>query len=306
MALGKWKDALGRTRATLFTGISRLFGGGKPDAETLDQVEESLLAADIPPRLAGELIERLRDNAHRDDWRTPLRDALLTALGSAPPFDWHPRSKPTVVLIVGVNGSGKTTTAAKLARMAIEHGRKPLLGAADTFRAAGSDQLRLWATRVGCDAVGGQQGSDSAAVAYDALAAAVARGADMVFIDTAGRMHTKRPLLDELTKIKRSLTKCVAGAPHHTWMVLDATLGNNALRQAEIFHEAVGLTGIIISKLDGSAKAGFLLSATQVLQIPILFAGLGESADDLAPFDRESFVDALLGDPAAGPPATRR
>ncbi len=295
MALGNWVKALGRTRQTFISGVSRLFKSGKPDAATLDQVEEDLLAADIPARLADALVEQLRTSADREHWREPLRARLLESFVDQCPFDWDLPQRPTAVLIVGVNGSGKTTTAAKLAKMARDNGLKPLLGAADTFRAAGSDQLKIWADRVGCDAVGGLQGSDSAAVAYDALQAAVARKADIVFLDTAGRMHTKRPLMDELIKIKRSMSKSVPGAPHHTWMVLDATLGNNALRQAEMFHQQIGLTGIIVSKLDGSAKAGFILAACRDLQIPILFAGLGEGAGDLTPFDPDAFVDALLG-----------
>lgn len=301
MALKHWVKALGRTRQTLLSSVSRLFKGGRPDAATLDQVEEDLLAADIPARLVMDWVETLKSTSGRDDWRHALRMTLLESFDGHAPFDWSLKEPPAAVLIVGVNGSGKTTTAAKLARMAADHNLKPLLGAADTFRAAGSDQLKLWAARVGCDVVGGTQGSDSAAVAYDALQAATARQADIVFLDTAGRMHTKRPLMDELTKIKRSMGKCIPGAPHHTWMVLDATLGNNALRQAEIFHEQIGLTGIIVSKLDGSAKAGFILALCRDLRIPVLFAGLGEGADDLAPFDPQAFVDGLLGaDPAAG------
>ncbi len=295
MAFGSWVKALGRTRQTLASSVSRLFKSGKPDAATLDQVEEDLLAADIPARLVLDWIEELGRHAGHDHWQQALRTQLRESFNDQSLFDWKLHQKPTAVLIVGVNGSGKTTTAAKLARMAADHGLKPLLGAADTFRAAGSDQLKLWAERVGCDVVGGLQGSDSAAVAYDALQAATARNADIMFLDTAGRMHTKRPLMNELTKVKRSMAKCLPGAPHHTWMVLDATLGNNALSQADIFHQQIGLTGIIVSKLDGSAKAGFILAACRDLQLPVLFAGLGEGMNDLAPFDPDAFVDALLG-----------
>lgn len=294
MALGNWLKALGRTRQTLMGGVAKIFRGGSPDAKTIAQVEEAMLRADIPARLAAEITERLSTTSSRGEWQTVLRALLLEPFASFHPFQWKLIGKPTIILIVGVNGSGKTTTAAKLARMVGDQGYKALLGAADTFRAAGSDQLRIWAERVGCDVVGGQQGADSAAVAYDSVQAAIARQTDVVIIDTAGRMHTKRPLMDELTKIRRSLAKSLPGAPHHTWMVLDATLGNNALRQAEAFHQAVGLTGVIVSKLDGSSKAGFLLAAARDLQIPILFAGLGEAADDLASFDPAAFVDALL------------
>jgi fused signal recognition particle receptor len=194
-----------------------------------------------------------------------------------------------------VNGSGKTTTTAKLAHHAAAAGARPLLAAADTFRAAGSEQLRVWGARVGCDVVGGASGADAAAVAYDALAAAKARGNDVLLVDTAGRMHTKGPLMQELRKVSRSLGKGLPGAPHHTWMVLDATIGQNALHQAREFHAAVPLTGVVVAKLDGSSKAGFVFGVSRELGVPILFAGLGEQAGDLVPFEAAAFVDALLG-----------
>ena len=196
--------------------------------------------------------------------------------------------------MVGVNGSGKTTTCAKLAHTAIQQGRQPLLAATDTFRAAGADQLKLWAKDVGCDVVAGAPGADAAAVAYDALDAAVARGRDLVIVDTAGRMHTKEPLMKELQKVRGAMAKRVSGAPHETWIVLDATLGQNAVMQAKVFHEAVALTGVIISKLDGSSKAGFVFSINREMGIPIRFVGLGEKMDELVPFEPEKFVGALM------------
>jgi fused signal recognition particle receptor len=232
----------------------------------------------------------------KDSRRAALRQHLVDALGGpAEPPTWVGHTRPHTVLIVGVNGSGKTTTAAKLARLCLNQGRRPLLGAADTFRAAGSDQLRIWGERVGCDVVTGQMGADSASVAFDAMEAALARDADVLIVDTAGRMHTKKPLMQELEKIRRALGKRVEGAPHETWIVLDASIGQNALSQARLFHEICPLTGVIVSKLDGSSKAGFLFAVARELGVPVRYAGLGEGADDLVPFDVPSFVDALLG-----------
>ena len=196
--------------------------------------------------------------------------------------------------------SGKTTTAAKLAYQARLAGRKPLLGAADTWRAAGSRQLGIWAERIGCESVIGATGADAAAVAYDALDAAVARGCDLVLLDTAGRMHTREPLMRELQKVRAAMDKRLPGAPHHTWIVLDAMLGQNAVVQARQFHDLTPLTGVVATKLDGSSKGGFLFAVRQELDLPILFAGLGEGENDLAPFDPAGYVDALL---ATGEPA---
>jgi fused signal recognition particle receptor len=197
--------------------------------------------------------------------------------------------------MLGVNGAGKTTTCAKLAWRASKQGRKVLLGAADTFRAAGTEQLRMWGENLKVQVVSGQQGSDAAAVAFDALEAAHARGADLLFVDTAGRMHTKSHLMDELQKMVRALQKRDPEAPHATWMVLDASLGQNSLNQARVFHEAVPLSGLILTKLDGSSKAGFLFNIQKELPgVPVLFSGLGEAKEDLVPFDATSFLDALF------------
>jgi len=225
-----------------------------------------------------------------------LRDLLLSELGEARAFEWPSDKNPFVLLLLGVNGSGKTTTAAKLAKMAMGQRRKPLLCGSDTFRAAGSSQLRLWSEKVGCDFVGGEMGADAAGVAYNAVDAAMAKGCDPVIVDSAGRMHTKTPLMDELPKMCRAMGKKLEGAPHEVWMVLDASLGQNAVIQAQQFNQVVPITGIVITKLDGSSKAGFLFSVRSELNVPILFTGLGEGEDDLVPFDPIEFVDALFGD----------
>ncbi len=296
--MASWKSALARTRDKIKGSVGRAFKRGGPlDEVTLEELEETLLQADVPVRLVGELIRTLeKERKGRAETRqAALRTMLLETLGNGGPFQWRHDEGPLSILIVGVNGSGKTTTAAKLAHVAKRAGLRPLLGAGDTFRAAGSDQLKIWADRVGCDVVVGKTGADAAAVAYDAMDAAVARDADVLIFDTAGRMHTREPLMKELEKVRRSMSKRLEGAPHQTWIVLDATIGQNALNQARQFHEASPISGVVVAKLDGSAKAGFLFGVARDLGVPVLFAGLGEQEDDLVPFDAPSFVDALLG-----------
>ena len=294
-----WGQALARTRKALAGAWRRVFGGERPDDLPLEDIEAVLLGADVEAPLVADIIgdiesdPRLRGGARQEALFRLLRSRLPDA---AP--DWLRRPDLTTVLVVGVNGSGKTTTCAKLAALARQRQRRPLLCAADTFRAAGSDQLRLWAARVGCDVVAGKTGADAAAVAYDALDAAHARGHDLLVIDTAGRMHTRQPLMQELEKVRRALQKRAPGAPEETWIVLDAALGRNAISQARQFHAVVPLTGVIVSKLDGSAKAGFVFSIARDLRVPIRFAGLGEGEHDLAPFDPDAFVRALLGEDA--------
>ena len=301
--MASWLKALGKTRKSIGNAIGAALGlGVKIDETTLEELEETLLRADVPVRLVTELVDALSDTrAKNESHRDLLRRRLVEALGQPAPFSWRQDETPLVILIVGVNGSGKTTTTAKLAHLALDEGLSPLLGAADTFRAAGSDQLKLWANMVGSDVVTGATGADAAAVAFDAVDAAVARNADVLLVDTAGRMHNRKPLMEELDKVRRAMDKRLSGAPHETWIVLDASIGQNALIQARMFHEIQPLTGVIIAKLDGSAKAGFLFGVTQELGVPVRFAGLGEQKEDLAPFDPEAFVDALLGigEPAA-------
>lgn len=296
-----WIHALAKTRRQFAGALARVFSRGdkgeRVDAETIEELEAALLLADLPASLAAEFAAELERGYKglRVDAREMLRQILTRKLGNAPAYDWPRRDPFLSILIVGINGSGKTTTAAKLAALARNAGRRPLLGAADTFRAAGSEQLRIWAERIGCESVVGQTGADAAATAYDALVAAEARGCDVAIIDTAGRMHTKQPLMEELGKVRRAMAKKVEHAPHEIWLVLDASLGQNALVQARTFHAAVPLTGVVVAKLDGSAKAGFIFSITKDLGLPIRFVGLGEGVDDLAHFEPAAFVDALLG-----------
>jgi fused signal recognition particle receptor len=291
-----WLNALARTREKIVGGLARLVPGlATADPAALEEWERDLIQSDISPRLVQPWIDRLRRKAAGKDIRDVLERLLLEAFPPQPPFAWRRVEGPKVVLITGVNGSGKTTTTAKLGYLARRHGVRPLLAAADTFRAAGAHQLKLWGDRLGLDVVVGAQGGDAAAVAYDAVHAAASRRADLVLIDTAGRMHTKQPLMEELQKVRRSVAKALPGAPHECWIVLDATLGNNAVIQARSFQEAVGLTGVVVAKLDGSSKGGFVFTIRKELGLPVHFVGLGEGEDDLAPFDARAFVKGFLG-----------
>ena len=289
-----WIQALTRTRDAILGRVARLVGQAPRDERTIEEWEQALIAADVPARLAMEWLEEIASKKG-GSLQERIAAAFRDAFGPDRAFDWSLPPRPPVVLLVGVNGSGKTTTSAKLAALAKQQGLRPLLAATDTFRAAGTDQLRIWADRVGCDVGAGAQGADAAAVAYDAMQAAVSRKSDVVFIDTAGRMHTKQHLMQELEKVKRSVAKSLPGAPHEVWFVADATIGNNALLQARTFHEAVGLTGLVVVKLDGTSKAGCVLAIRREIQAPVLFVGLGEGMDDLAPFRATEFVDALMG-----------
>lgn len=293
-----WFKALSKTRSVLSGALQGMLTEGmEVDELTLEELEVALLRADLPPRLVGELVMDLEENQLRGD-RSPreviiqdLKRELVTT--EADPFNFA--DAPACVLLLGVNGAGKTTTCSKLAWRAREQGRKVLMGAADTFRAAGTEQLRMWGETIDVPVVSGRQGSDASAVAYDALDAAHARGVELLFIDTAGRMHTKGHLMEELQKMVRALKKRDENAPHATWMVLDASLGQNSLNQARIFHQAVPLSGLILTKLDGSSRAGFLFNIQKELPgVPVLFSGLGESKEDLVPFDADSFLRGLL------------
>lgn len=289
-----WAAALSKTRSIFGQVFSRSDGAsGELDAEELEEV---LLRSDVPVSLAMRLVEQLESAPRNAPRQERIRRMLLDELGEAESYEWPAGEHPLVLLLLGVNGSGKTTTAAKLAMTAKRTGLKPLLCGSDTFRAAGSSQLKLWSERIGCEFVGGETGDDAAGVAFSAVDAAMEKGCDTVLVDTAGRMHTKTPLMDELPKMCRAMNKRLEGAPHEVWMVLDASLGQNAVIQARQFNEVVPLTGIVVTKLDGSSKAGFLFSVRSELNVPIRFAGLGEGEDDLVPFDPEGFVDALLGE----------
>ena len=293
-----WVQALKKTRNVFASAIQGVISdGAEIDELTLEELEVALIRADLPPRLVAELISDLEENqlhgtkSPKEVLRNGLRARLV--MQETEPFDFG--VKPACILLLGVNGAGKTTTCAKLAHRAAGLDRKVLLGAADTFRAAGTEQLRLWGERLNAPVVSGRQGSDASAVAFDAMDAAHARGMDLLFIDTAGRMHTKSHLMDELRKMVRAIQKRDPQAPHGTWMILDASLGQNSLNQAKIFHDAVPLTGLVITKLDGSSKAGFLFNVHRQLPgIPVLFTGLGEQAEDLVRFDADAFVEGLL------------
>jgi len=291
-----WLNALARTRDKIVGGLASLIPGlSKADPAALEAWERSLIQADIAPRLVGEWIEKLRRKGGGADMVREIQTMLEATFPPQAAFEWKAPHKPKVILITGVNGSGKTTTTAKLGYLIKRQGFTPLLAAADTFRAAGSHQLKLWADRLKLDVVVGAHGADSAAVAYDAVQAAVARKSDVLLIDTAGRMHTKQPLMDELQKVRRSIAKALPGAPHENWIVLDATLGNNAVIQARMFKETVDLTGVVVAKLDGSSKGGFIFTIRKELGLPVCFVGLGESEEDLAPFDSKEFVRGFLG-----------
>jgi fused signal recognition particle receptor len=286
-----WLGALKKTRSI----IGKVFSS-KTNLEELDieEIEELLLRSDVPARLTMELVDALESPFKKGTRRERLTKILLKELGETPEFNWPTDNKPYVIMLLGINGSGKTTTAAKLAKKALGAGLKPMLCGSDTFRAAGSSQLKLWSERIGCSFVGGEMGHDAAGVAYNAVESAIEKKCDVVLVDTAGRMHTKTPLMDELPKMCRSMSKRREGAPDAVWMVLDASLGQNAVIQAKQFNEVVALTGIIVTKLDGSSKAGFLFSVKSELNVPILFTGLGEGEDDLVPFSPEDFVNALF------------
>ncbi len=293
-----WLDALQRTRRAAFGRLAALLGSSEITPAIWDEVEALLIQADLGPALAREITADVRRQAARsglirkDELQHALRERLLALL--TPAQEYQPTQRPAVVLVVGVNGSGKTTTLAKLAHTFRAQGRSVLLAAADTYRAAATEQLGVWAARTGAEFVAGKENGDPAAVAHDAAHAALARGIDVLLVDTAGRLHTRFNLMEELKKVRRVLGKVIPGAPHETWLVLDAMGGQNALAQARAFKEAVEVSGVILAKLDGSAKGGMTFAVQKELGLPVRFVGLGETLEDLAPFDPERFVDGLL------------
>lgn len=297
--LNKWKEGLARTRKVAFGRIATLFGATQITAETWDELETILIQADVGIETTLSILQSLRQTVSKegltrsDELQNCLRTELISRLNPTPEValdSYH----PAVVLLVGVNGSGKTTTAAKLGKMFVNQGKKVLLAAADTYRAAAVDQLQVWADRLNLPVISGQPNSDPGAVAYDAVQAAVSRKMDIVLVDTAGRLHTRYNLMEELRKVHRVIGKSFPGAPHATWLVMDATTGQNALQQARSFKEAVMINGIILAKLDSSGKGGMAFAIQKELALPILFAGLGEKPEDLQRFDREAFVDGIL------------
>jgi fused signal recognition particle receptor len=299
----RFRERLGRSRTAFSRGLAGLLARGPDDETAWEELEEALLGADVGVATTTELIERLRGRAKgAADLRELLRAELLDAVGSddrSLNLDFIPEAeRPGIVLVVGVNGTGKTTTCGKLALALAEEGKQTVLAAADTFRAAATEQLVLWGERVGAQVVHHQQGADPAAVAFDALASARAKHADVLLVDTAGRLHTKTNLMEELQKIRRVLER-EGGQVREVLLVLDATTGQNGLAQAKQFTEAVGVTGLVLTKLDGTAKGGIVVAVQRELGIPVKLVGLGEGAHDLAPFDPEAFVDALLAEDAS-------
>ena len=300
--LERLRGRLAKSQTTLGRSMLGLLGGGDLDEDSWEQVEETLLVADLGPVATASVVSQLRSELASKNVRTEadaravLREVLVNEL--QPGLDRSIRAlphadHPAVLLVVGVNGTGKTTTVGKLARVLVADGRRVVLGAADTFRAAAADQLQTWAARVGAEVVRGAEGADPASVAFDAVDEGIAAGADVVVIDTAGRLHTKTGLMDELGKVKRVVTR--RAAVDEVLLVLDATIGQNGLAQARVFAEVVDITGAVLTKLDGTAKGGIVFRVQQELGVPVKLVGLGEGPDDLAPFEPGAFVDALLG-----------
>jgi fused signal recognition particle receptor len=300
--LERLRGRLARSQNALGRSVLGLIGGGDLDEDSWQDVEDTLLVADLGPVATESVVSHLRSRLASGNVRTEadakavLRDVLINEL--QPGMDRSIRAlphedHPSVLLIVGVNGTGKTTTVGKLARVLVADGRRVVLGAADTFRAAAADQLQTWAARVGAEVVRGPEGADPASVAFDAVDKGIAAGADVVVIDTAGRLHTKVGLMDELDKVKRVVTR--RAAVDEVLLVLDATIGQNGLAQARVFADVVDITGAVLTKLDGTAKGGIVFRVQQELGVPVKLVGLGEGPDDLAPFEPAAFVDALLG-----------
>ncbi|AEN12627.1 MULTISPECIES: signal recognition particle-docking protein FtsY [unclassified Streptomyces] len=301
--LVRLRARLARSQNSLGKGLLALLSRDNLDEDTWEEIEDTLLTADVGVAPTQELVERLRERVRVLGTRTPeelralLREELVALLG--PDFDREVKTEggaetPGVVMVVGVNGTGKTTTTGKLARVLVADGRSVVLGAADTFRAAAADQLQTWGERVGARTVRGPEGGDPASIAFDAVKEGIAEGADVVLIDTAGRLHTKTGLMDELGKVKRVVEK--HGPLDEVLLVLDATTGQNGLVQARVFAEVVDITGIVLTKLDGTAKGGIVIAVQRELGVPVKLIGLGEGPDDLAPFEPGAFVDALIGD----------
>ncbi len=299
--LERLKQGIQKTRAGLVGKVEDVLLGKKEiDPDLLDELEYTLITADVGVRTATEILESIRQRVDRHlvndpgELRQLIREHLLNVLEAGDrPLNW-PAQPPAVILLVGVNGSGKTTTAGKLAAQFKAQGKNVLLCAADTFRAAAIDQLEVWSRRAGADIIRQGAGADPSAVLFDAIQAAKARNADMLFADTAGRLHTKSNLMAELEKMRRTAARLIDGAPHEVWLVLDATTGQNGLEQARRFTESAGVTGLILTKLDGTAKGGVIVAIARELSLPIRYVGVGEQADDLLPFDPHQFIDSLF------------
>ncbi len=310
LSLDRLKDGLAKTRSALFGRLAALLRGRTLDETLLAELEEALLLADVGVRTTERILDGLRRRAHTIDSNSPdavldaikaeIAERLVATQAAFPPRAEYP--SPYVVMIVGVNGVGKTTTVGKLAYNFQRDGKRVIIGAADTFRAAANEQLATWAERAGVDIVQQLRGADPAAVAFDTVKAAIARSMDVCLIDTAGRLHTKGGLMQELEKISRVLKKLLPDAPHDVWLVLDATTGQNALQQAREFAKVAPLTGLIVTKLDGTAKGGVVLAIAEEFQLPVRYIGVGEKIDDLQPFDPIAFVEALFAEPSVQQP----
>ena len=309
--LQRLSDGLTKTRDAVRGSLDRLLGRAA-DPVVLEEFEAALIASDLGARVVERVMERLKKQLQGTDASQPgrvhavLRETLLEVLTPVQGLSLEPllanSPKPFVILVVGVNGVGKTTTIAKIAQRLSQAGKVPLLVACDTFRAAAIEQLQVWADRIGVDVIRHRHGSDPAAVAFDGIAAAKARQVDVVLIDTAGRMHTKSNLMDELRKIARVIAGECPGGPHEVLLVLDATVGQNALSQARQFHQTVGVTGLVLTKLDGTARGGIVVAIAEELKLPVRLIGVGESVEDLQDFQSDAFVDALLG--TSAPPSS--
>ena len=292
-------DGLAKTRKNLAEKIGTLVLGEKIDEAFLDELEEALIASDVGVQTASFVLKDLKDRFKRQELSTPgqvkdrLKQVLLEIL-SGRSSKLALSDSLAVVLVVGVNGTGKTTSIGKLAHRLHAEGKKVMLAAGDTFRAAASEQLSIWGERTGIPVIKHREGADPSAVVFDAVTAAKARGTDVLIVDTAGRLHTKSNLMEELKKVKRILSRELSGAPHETLLVLDGNTGQNALVQAKMFNEAVGVSGIVLTKLDGTSKGGIVFAINKELAIPVKFVGIGEAVEDLRSFDPKEFVDALL------------
>jgi fused signal recognition particle receptor len=289
---GRLRDSLGKSRRALTQQLAAA-AFDPADAEAWERLEEALIAADVGVPATAELVRRLEAREGLSDGlEGPLSEEIAALLGD--PARLEVAARPSVILFVGVNGTGKTTTIGKLAQRLREHERDVIVAAADTFRAAADEQLEIWAERAGADFVGAARGGDPAAVAYDAIEAARSRGRDAVLVDTAGRLHTQKNLMEELAKIRRVIAQRLEGAPHETLLVIDATTGQNGLQQARLFAEAVDVTGVVLTKLDGSAKGGIAVAIAHDLGLPVKLVGVGEALEDLRPFDPKDFARALV------------
>lgn len=301
---GKFRDGLRKTTPTFSKAFSKVGGmfGGKPlDAATLDELEEALYVADFGVETTEEILEEIREATRKDKALRGEEAGKIGArvlgrcLDGAEAIFEPGQFQPEVVVLVGVNGSGKTTTTAKLGKLLRDSGKTVLIGACDTFRAAANEQLKAWCDRLDLPMVASHPGADAAAVAFDAWSAAKSRSMDVVLLDTAGRLHNKSNLMKELEKIRRVLQKQDIQAPHHSWLVVDGSIGSNSIEQARVFHEAFGLTGIVITKLDGTSRGGALVGIFREMQLPIYFVGLGERAEDLQPFSVDHYSKAIFG-----------